>query len=395
MAIEQGDGYKERVERTIWSGRKRFRPMKLMRSSYQKVVQALGLKTTSTYSATDLVSEYMGQGGLRGGCIPIAKDSEAEGENGQGFLPMHVFDLNQFIGGQPDTITTYTTVASTNMNSDVNARAWIWRDDNTFRPMRLADGKEPRWMHLDPRYVAATKPTGTHVYREGIDIKYMLYGSRDFEIEYDVMVIKITDLNMLPDIESLSNVDYQGNLLNLWKQNWQQLVRGFVINPLLRGDRLPGPRATKPWFKVCARKKVKVPAQAVESYNYPTVRGRIHVNINENTNMAWDTRGFTLETDTAANPTYPTYDNVPIPDDYGQNENWTYRPHPLNRYYLVIRASGYADQAGAGNNEDGLVGPTHTISDFFNEDGIPSAKAYTQGSYDLSIRTTWGVLTGI
>lgn len=413
MVSESNDnGLGNRWVKTAYGGRKRFKLMKLLRSGIKEVEQNLGMYNTVAGALTTkhLISEFnLGVGGFMG----ICKDSNSN------CTPMHVYDLNVFVGATNDTRANWPAYA-TNQTDNASARAWCFKNDNKFyelftgsanmTTLRTESGytsHEPRWFIDDPDGTNLSSNPSSRIYRKAIDVRYQLYGCKRMTLDYDVMVIRVTNPKMCPDyLATLTNEE-----LTQFQQGWQNLVRGRCINPMLNGIE-PGPQVSK-WFKIVARKKVKIGEDTTNADFMPSVTGKIHVKLNEVNDYAWeDTRGFNVESGDGL------FDTVPVPDDNGSNNTFSHKPYYTSRLYLVIRSTGTIDQAPAGGtaplqtlnqdseNVNGQNDDYNTVSAAQNgwygfwPSGIPIQVAassfgplYSQGSYDLAIQTRFLVNT--
>lgn len=374
-AFDQGTGLRRYVTRKVVGGRKKYQLRKLINSTVNVTEQCLGIREVSTEDLLNkhLVSEYnIG----RGGFISIAQNSEKDA------TPMHIYDLNHYVGTAPDTVGNWPVTAVNGTNTDINSRAWYWKQ-NHWNPLRYHSGTalnlEPRWYINEPRTEAQQSHNSTKVYRKGIAIDYMLYGTTAMPTEFDVRVIKITDPRMCPDYRPVQD----GADLDTFRQNWQNLVRAWCINPMLRGIE-PGPSPVKPWFRTIAKKRVSVGEKTSDIESVASVQGRMYVHINEAQRYAWDDKDFDHEADDAA------YDNVPKVDDEGSNDNFKHKPYYTSRYYLLIRALSPMDQKVSG--QDGAVSGDQ-YENQFQDVGI--TYNYCTPSYDVAVRTTFLTINGV
>ena len=394
---EPGDGNSNgqattfRRAKKVTAGRKGFKLSKLLRSTVNHTEQCLGVQgSDGNWISKHMVSEY-GQGG---GFVSLTKDLSV------GCLPMHIYDLNTFVGTVPDNQVNYPVRVIAGQNTDANARAWYLAYNNRFAPLLGTHVSTPisenigdkrtvnstlRWYVNEPRTSNQVDFPGTKIYRKSIVIDYMLYGTKKLATEYELRVIKITDPTMCPDWTSEIN---DAEDLSYKRQMWQNLIRAWTINPVLK-DVEPGPKATKPWFKTVAKKFVRVGEQTSEVDRIASVKGRIYIRLNEINNMAWSMKDFNVEEGQT------TYDFIPNVEDQGAfgNNQMEHKPYWTSRYYLMVRALAPIDTGSSGNGTDtGFDGLGGISYDQFCPLGVGSMVGQSshldyQPSYDIAIRT--------
>lgn len=305
---------------------------------------------------------------------------------------MHCYDLNWIMPTYPganavsDDATLYPAL-TTPQNEDINQRAWVWGADNYWKTLvhdnltgtpavytkneEIRYSVEPGVTNYLPGGVSSTIRR-TKVYRNWIDIQYMLYGATSNPVEYDVRVIKIMDPRMCPDyegkLEDVAGADETE--LTDFQQNWQNLIYGWTNNPMLRGIE-PQPRATKRWFRTVAKKKVIVGERTTDVETVPVVKGSIRVALNEMNTLTWGNKGYSMTNI----DTNQEYDDVPNVDDLRVLATKE-RPYYTSRYYLLIRASDY-------------VVNDNSVNSTFVDNRNPIAN---HGSYDLIVRTKFTAL---
>lgn len=381
---------RRRVVGTRKARGKSFNLSKLLRSSIFPWTQHLVLQTETAVStpmgtklADCLVSEY---NPATGGCVPILNSTSW----GRG--PMHLYDLNfvQLAAVGQDLATTYPTVA-TSQCTDINKRAWVWRPSsgdfaalNGYATVAGASNTvAPRWRCLAADF-AADNMRNRYVYRKGICIDYMFYGCQKMETEYDIRVIQVMEPFMCPDYqESLSNT--APDLLDTYKMRWQNLIRAWTINPMLKGTvTAEVVKDKKRWFKTVAKKRIRVNEQSADTDQVQCVQGRIYVPVNEVNDMNWaigqqlspnyETSNV-KETDTLPNTT----------NNFDLNATMNVKPYYGRRYYLLIRALCPYNSTTSGEfTEEGFASATDPV---FTLDGRTSVKYIP--TYDLNIRTTF------
>lgn len=398
-------------ERPVKAGRKKFKLMKLVSANLEWIEQQMGVKRDvvsgnaaggvitaldNNWAGKHLISEYNPN---TGGCVPIFKNTETDD------LPMHVYELNTYVPGFEYNSLNYP-LRATNQNADINAVAWVFRNDNKFYPLgavtRLPANNtlgtlgpyHAAWYVNDAKNLVQDQvPPGTKLYRKGICVDYMFYGTRKTMMKYDIRVIKILDPKFCPDYDTNLTINDASapnvNHLDDFRQCWQNLVRPYCINPMLKGIE-PGPQVPRRWFKTIAKKTITVQEQMGDVEQVPSVQGRLYINLNEVNNMAWDQKGYEVESGDVA------YDVPPdVEQDAGNVEYDTFnntkhtKPHWKARYYLVIRALCPHDQAAASAVDLPLENATHNF-EFSGRTNVD----YT-GTYDLAIRTTYANLMGI
>lgn len=387
--MDQSGGLRRSVHRKVYRKVSRFNINKLNNSDNSYQCQQLGLRLRPdprTLKQKHLVSEF---NPTQGGKICIANMSSASQ------TPMHIYDLNFLCTyDTSDSRAYYPIYAAAGRNTDVNARAWVWDNSNVWSPdlytfgasgtpVRLGDysagggvgtGDEPRYYIDNPRGAPAPYSYNTEkVFRKGIDIKFIAYGCRKMPTEMEFRVIKISDPDMCPDNpDSYSTPDH----LELFKQNWQNLIRAWTQNPVLKGVE-PGPKAVKKWFKTVAVKRVRLGEQTGAIDSIPCIQSGIKVDLNQLIRYSWDTNNFTLETGQAA------YDNIPQVEDANNNTNFNKhgRPYYTSRYYLLVRALSCVDASAGGEDVDEMGAD---LGQDWN---------YTP-SYDLVIKNKFIVKTG-
>lgn len=392
--IDQSGGVRRAVSRGAVGGRKRFKVMKLLKSTINTTNQVLGLRFRYGADPADgnlgfankhMISEFdPGTSGF----IPIFKTSDDA--PGAGYLPnqtpMHVYDLNYFVGATEDKKLNWP-VTPTSQNEDINARAWYWANDNTFKALRntsATTGKEPRWFIDHPETLLQDQNPSTRVYRQGIKIKFMLYGCKKMGTRFDVRVIRVTDPVMCPDYAQTLSDNGQHKQLSKFKHCWERLVRPYTINPLLKGDE-PQPNVRR-WFKTVARKTISIGEQTNDIEQVPCVQSSIYVRVNEAQNYSWSFKEFENETVGDA-----LYDAVPSVEttDIGENNTFQHKPYYTSRYYLVIRAMCPKDGSTKADNQDTSTSDTLTLQGLFDNSRAPTDYIPT---YDLMVKTKFKTL---
>lgn len=385
--MDQSGGATLYKTRRVRAGRKKYNPMKLLKSAIVPIRYVLGTKNiASPHAIVDkhLVSEF----GQNAGFTNIAYNSVVSE------TPMHIYDLNycgRNIGAVTDNATNSPVSAAT-ICDDINGRAWVWKTNAEWA--KLTNGtKEPRYIldnFLGGRTTAGAtiEDNSTKVYRKSIAIDFMVYGCANMTTMYDIRVIKILKPDHCPDYDlTLGSATTE---LEAVQNDWTQLVKGFTDNPMMKGIE-PGPKITGKWFTTVAKKIVTVPEQTTDVNRVPSVMGKIYVKLNEVNNHVWNLptgdEGITVQQGN------DYYDNPAAPDskdddqiNFGYNE----RPHYRARYYLLIRALSPVDNGFVGiapGNTDGLLAQG-TLSNSFGV--VTGTTAYTYApSYDLSIRNTY------
>lgn len=398
---DQSDGLRRAVSKSVRRKLNRFNWKKLANSDVSFQRQQLGvLKNDSVWKWKYPVSEFNpGTGGLN----IIAQNSEFN------HAPMHIYDLN-YLQCQ-DSLDFYNKEAQLveGRCSDIGARSWVWHNTNywsadmpfwDYTLNRPSLGGAYSGAPIQHRYYV-DNPRGNplpyriqtnNVYRKRLDIRFMMYGCKKMPVEYDVRVIKILDPNMCPDCDrplaSAADTVVDNALLQsrkAFQQNWQNLIRAWSINPILRGVD-PGPKATKRWFKTVAKKRIIVGEQTGDLETIPCVQGSIKVDLNSLTKYHWTDRNITVDSGDAA------YDNVPGVEDAPDMENnntmdrWQ-RPYYTSRYYLLIRAISPVDCGHtAADGQDVEVHGDVELN--------PDAEWKYTPSYDLVVRTEFLTKTG-
>lgn len=370
----QSEGLRRKYTKKVVAGRKKTNIGKLLRSTINYTEQCLGVDRGGTLMEKYPVSEFNPN---RGGAMTIGMDSA------QNWTPMHIYDLNLYIGATNDTSTNYPNTSVTQCN-DINARSWVWTNDNAWNAMKntTPTTEQLRWYINEPRTNTQTSNPSTKVYRKGIAIDYMLYGCKKMATEYELRVIKIQDPKMCPDFP-VSLVDTaQSTELATFRQNWQNMIRMWTINPMLRGVE-PGPKPTKPWFTTIAKKRVTIGEQTGDIESPPAIQGKMYIKINEAQRYAWDMKEFTVESGDVA------YDGVPSVDDNATNNNFRHKPWFTSRYYLLIRAVSPVETTviGGGGVDGNSTGETNTWPGWFITQGV--GEFDYRPSYDLAVRTTF------
>lgn len=393
--VDQDTGLRRFVARKVVGGRKRFNINKLLKSTVEHTEQCLGLRDCGAaigdFHFKHPVSEF--NPGV-GGFYPICQQTDMN------WTPMHIYDLNLYVGNLSDAKGNYP-LRATSQNDDVNARAWIWLNNNKWTPLRNGDTAtdEPRYYINEPRTsVQSSTPQSNKIYRKGIAIDFMAYGTNRMATEFEFRVIKIMDKDMCPDYPmSLTDTDGESALKD-FQQNWQNMIRAWTINPMLRGVE-PGPKPAKPWFRTIASKKIRIGENSNLDSGVPTAQGKIYIHINEAQKYGgWDDTGFTVEAGDAA------YDDVPNVDDEAGNPNFLYKPYYTSRYYLLVRA--LSPNNIAANTWNATSSPNNCIKGFEptnnNAGPLGLGSLPTFGgvldycpSYDIAIRTTFMTVNAI
>lgn len=372
-------------ERKVVRGRKKYRPQKILNAFINTTEQCLGLRSQVgplyPLGVKHLVSEF---NPTTAGMVSIGLNSDSTviaGRAQPDATPMHIYDLNYYVGATEDHTGNWPTLA-TNQNDDINARAWYWKNTNKFTALENSNSPNdaPRWYINEPLTLRQDENPSAHIYRKGIDIKYQFYGTTGQTMEYDISVIRIHVPWMCPDYDTSLATTSAENSLRQFQQNWQNLVRALTINPLLAGVE-PGPQPSKRWFTKVASKRIRLTEQNADIQQLPVARGSIHVKINENQNYSWAQEDFVVESGDNA------YDNVPNVDDNGENNAFVHKPYYTSRYYLLIRAVCPQDLSPLGSALN-LDGTTITEAAGLSEAFVLSraATAFTP-SYDLICRT--------
>lgn len=363
--VTQDNGYRRAVVRKVVSGRKKFDLSKLVRSQVNYTEQCLGIQSEAgVWSRKHPVSEY--NPGTPG-YIPLSHHTAFN------TCPMRVFDLNYYVGNTNDDTYAAGSYETTNQCEDINSRQWYWKTNNTF-------GTDPgfRWYINEPRTQRQLYNPSVKVYRKGISIDYMLYGCVKQATEFDIRVIRITDPKMCPDYEH--SLTSGSDELKEFQQNWQNLIRAWMINPVLK-DIEPGPKPVKRWFKTIAKKRVRLGEQTSNIESVPTAQGKIYVRLNEVNDYSWTLKDFSVESGNAA------YDAVPNVDDNGSNDGFKHLPYYTSRYYLVVRALQPVDTTASGSGgQDGTATESPVL-------GASAAFDYTP-SMDVAIRTHFLTING-
>lgn len=360
--------------------------MKILSGGIKQHVQQLGIVTTAGVNADPEfkhpISEF---NPAQPGCIVIPQFSGAANANANfsGLTPLQIFDLNHYIFNARDNQTNWP-VAPTSQNADVNARAWVWQNINKFSPVR--DVPTAVTTINDPRYYIAD-PLGSEssvagynkrtVYRGSIEARFTAYGCTKMPMDYEFAVIKIKDPMMCPDyVQSIAGDDLQK-----FRNRWQRMIRHWTCNPLINNVE-PGPRDRVPWYKVVARKRIRIAEQTTATDTIPTMSGSIKLILNELNNHVWADSGITVDTGGAS------YDKVPtVNGDINSIAAWNTKPYYTSRYYLMVRARAVVDNYGTGNDTE-VTGAAEAMDSQFIKTNRATAFAYTP-SYDLVIRNTY------
>lgn len=379
--MDQDSGYRRLVTRGVYKSRKRFSKMKILSSELDTFDHTLGLlqnaqtvpATTDVAQTKYLVSEYNPQ---TAGFIAIVNESSTTNKTPVGgpaginngplrMTPMQIWDLN-FVSIKNDNHATYPGNPLTNRCNDANARGWFWSNSEQWNAMFDVVNTDtlvmPRYYIRDPRtnvldaLGALATDTKKKIYRNSIDIRFTAYGCKQMATEFEFTVIKITDPEMCPDYSGSTPVD-----IDRFRTRWKRLIRPWTINPMLKGVDQDCPPGS--WFKIIAKKRVKMGEATGQIETVPTVQGRIKINLNENNNHSWNNFG----TNNATGPA--EYDNAYIngvtAPDYQNNDTINARPHPLARYYLLVRALSTVDVATSGQDSTLSGFAAEPITNFF------------------------------
>lgn len=410
---DQSAGIATRNVGHISSGRKKWSLRKLLNGTVVTQTQNLGIKnwTDQNWVYKYLVSEH----NLNAGFTSIGKATSMTSAE----LPMHVYDLSFVVGSSPDNKTNYADT-STTQNSNINARAWYLKTDSTFAPLNdVGNTRQPRWMIDRPDNTQLPVDDPTKIYMNSIDIKYQLFGTQKMPMEYDIMVIRITDPIMCPDypnnLQDVSATDNQS--LKDFKTGWSKLIYPWTVSPIMRGMDEPGPMNMRKWFNVVAKKRVKV-GERTQLDTVPRVSGSIHVNVNELHDHTWSSKNFNAPGEGRGAGDF--YDNPATVVDDSVNAQWQNKPYYTSRFYLVIRALGTVDTAAAqAGGEDpnsvlapfddyeapiqGGAEPIYNVDTpvFIGAAHLPrfistgTTACEYNGSYDLIIRTKYSKVNGV
>lgn len=369
MEADQGRGDRYIRLRKRSGGRKPFRISKLLRSTCEPIDVSLGWRVVVSATGADVTadsSKYLMSEFNPGsaGFMPIlqcSKNADLLNKYGinmtTGCLPMHVYDLSYYPAKVEDSVystpSSGGTDANRNICDDTNSRAWFFAEDKRFHAIGTGYGGnvgQPRYRIVDANLNSLTTlPNNSKVYKKGVCVDMMCYGTKKMPTEYDIKIIRITDPIFCPDyIGQLSVNDY-----NRVKQGWEALVRGYVCSPLIRGVE-PRPRLRN-WFKVVCQQRVKLGEQTSEIDNVTSTQLRLYAKVNEVQNMAWSKSGFTVDGNVP--------DTAPMVDDAAVNYQMDYKPWYTSRLYLVIRALSTFDNATAAGtdpaaNNDQMTGDT-------------------------------------
>lgn len=330
-----------------------------------------------------------------------------------GSLPLHVYDLTSYIGNGNDKRSTSLPAVTTDMNGDINSRAWLlcrgssngvsngtsWTTAPTtqysFAPLGTVNSSnhllQPRYRFEDDQVNVKTfEPNNSKVYHASSCLDMMFYGTKKMPTKFDVRVIRITDRRYCPDyVGTLSSYE-----LATVREAWGDLSRPFTVSPLLKHiERRP---KVKKWFKTVVKRTITLGEQTSEIDNLPCAQIRMHVNINELMNHAWQRSGITGDQgddDVVAMDTDNLVDADPNPNVSSATGLDT-RPWYSSRLYLVIRALCPMDHnTQLTNNADNNATLGHT---WYSNVGVLSGSEgpktgglsstdYTP-SYDLIVR---------
>lgn len=383
---DQGSGYRMRFSKRKAVGNPMFRPMKALNTGLQRVSLVFNTLTTGGGATPfkHLVSEF---DPTRGGFVSIPKKtgtaSSIDDEFGR--LPMHCFDLNFFPGNnRTDTLANFVPQA-TNQCNDINARHWIMANNLTWNGTN--ENKNTRWVIDNPDTTNLGSVQNPYIYRNYIDLKFMLYGCTKNATKFDIRVIQITDPRYCPDYPmNLANTadTPDGDDVNM---GWQNLLTPFTVNPLLTGE--PGPKPGKRWFKTIAKKVVHIGEQTGEIETIPCVQTSMRVNINRAFNYAWTNRDFAQEGANFLNDGGLTGAN-----DTNANSRFAHKPYYTQRYYLLIRALCPLDTASstAFNQDDGTDDPAELrLTRPYDDKGHTATQCRYIPTYDLVVRNVFTV----
>lgn len=383
-----------------------FKPYKALKAGIQHVTCSLRCYAgVNNVWNKQLVSEF---DPTKGGYVAICKKLggiavDAENSNGSWVqLPMHCYDLNFYIGNKDwDDFSTFPA-KSTEQCDNINSRMWV---------MGIKDGKphwrvghipagttnwdqwhnecnNVRWFIDNPKNSIAKTSQNIRMYRKGIDLDLMLYGTAKQATTFDIRVIRITDPRMCPDFDGDLKDDPTSSSTDLqdFHQNWQNMITPYVVNPLLKNE--PGP-VSRRWFETVAKKRVTV-GERSNIETLPCVRTSLRVNLNKVYNYAWSNKNFNLQTG------INMFDGALPQDgaDMGANEAFVHKPYYTSRFYLLIRAMCPLDTTTtADNQDDNTDDPAVGINNrLFDDRGHAPAVTSWIPTYDLMAKTKWALV---
>lgn len=404
MSPDQSNGLRRSRAKSVVSGRKKYTQKGVLSAAINHTTQALGLVRGLGYPGSGIYKHLVGEFNPNtGGFVSIGKkiyNGTTITDANYAQLPCHVYDLNFFSGSRNDNATNFP-VNTTTQCQNTNSRMWKLGPGSTFITGGTAQRQceAVRYSIINPRTLVQDQNPSQFVYRKFIDIKYQVFGCVKMPTEFDIRVIRVLDPKMCPDYPiSLTNTGSTAanpgsNDLDEFKQNWQNLMLSFTVNPLLRGE--PGPEPVKRWFKTVAKKRVTLGEQTADVETVPCVSGSIRVNLNRKYDYSWSMRGFDYQDLGGQQNDIPqgVYDSALNLDDQKENDAFIHKPDYKDRYYLVIRALCPVD-TGAGTNQDTSVGGNEQDFSTFNDQGLGGDSRNYTPSYDLIVKTGFATVNG-